>query len=210
VTFGEHGDVKVKTDAIIDGPVIYERSRIALQGGHNALNVAAALAAIRPFAIDPGVVAEVLASFRGLPHRMVLVRDRGGVRFYDDSKGTNVGASVAALTGLREPMAVLIAGGRDKLGAYEPLVAALREKGRALVLIGEAAPRIADASAGVLPIARASSMPEAVRTARDLARPGDAVLLSPACSSFDMFRDYKDRGDAFARAVREMAQEVRP
>jgi UDP-N-acetylmuramoylalanine--D-glutamate ligase len=98
---------------------------------------------------------------------------------------------------------VLIAGGRDKLGDYGPLVAALRDRGRALVLIGEAADRIEAAARGALPIARASSMVEAVQAARELARPGDAVLLSPACSSFDMFRDYKDRGDVFARAVRD-------
>jgi UDP-N-acetylmuramoylalanine--D-glutamate ligase len=109
---------------------------------------------------------------------------------------------VAALRGMHEPRAVLIAGGRDKLGAYEPLVAALRERGRALVVLGEAAERIAQAAAGALPVVRATSMREAVQAARALAQPGDAVLLSPACSSYDMFRNYKERGEAFAAAVR--------
>jgi UDP-N-acetylmuramoylalanine--D-glutamate ligase len=99
---------------------------------------------------------------------------------------------------------VLIAGGRDKLGGYEPLVEALRERGRALVVLGEAAERIAAAAAGVVPVRRASSMDEAVAQAREEARPGDAVLLSPACSSFDMFRDYKERGHRFAEAVRAL------
>jgi UDP-N-acetylmuramoylalanine--D-glutamate ligase len=130
------------------------------------------------------------------------------VRYYDDSKGTNVGASVAALKGLAEARAVLVAGGRDKGGDYGPLVEALRSKGRALVLIGEAADRIADAAAGALPIERAASMSDAVERASRLARPGDAVLLSPACSSFDMFRDYHDRGAAFVRAVRALGGET--
>ena len=94
----------------------------------------------------------------------------------------------------------------DKLGAYEPLVDALRQKGRALVLIGEAADRIEAAARGLLPIARVSSMVEAVHVARRFAKPGDAVLLSPACASFDMFRDYKDRGDQFAQAVQSMLE----
>jgi UDP-N-acetylmuramoylalanine--D-glutamate ligase len=201
VTFGEGGDVDVRADAIVDGNVTYERSRISLQGGHNALNVAAALAAVRPYAIDPAVIAEVLATFHGLPHRMVFVRERAGVRFYDDSKGTNVGAAVTAVRGVTEKKVVLVAGGRDKGGSYGPLVDALRERGRAAVLIGEARDLIRDAIGDAIPVTLATSMDEAVAVAADLARPGDAVLLSPACSSFDMFLNYKERGDAFVRAV---------
>jgi UDP-N-acetylmuramoylalanine--D-glutamate ligase len=170
VTFGPGGDVDVRTDAVASGATAYARGAITLQGGHNALNVAAALAAIQPFDVPPEIVRGVLASFIGLAHRMVFVRERRGVRFYDDSKGTNVGAAVTAVRGVAERKVVLIAGGRDKGGSYGPLVDALRERGRA---------------AG-------------------LAEPGDAVLLSPACSSFDMFRDYKDRGDAFVRAVMDL------
>jgi UDP-N-acetylmuramoylalanine--D-glutamate ligase len=173
-----------------------------LQGGHNALNVSAAIAAVEPFGVDEDAITKVLATFEGLPHRMVLVAEIGGVRFYDDSKGTNVGASVTALRTLAEDKAVLIAGGREKGGSYAPLVDALKTKGRALVVIGEAADAIAAAAKGALPIERASSMDEAVAIAKKAARSGDAVLLSPACSSFDMFKDYKDRGDAFVRAVR--------
>lgn len=173
-----------------------------LQGGHNALNVSAAIAAVEPFGVDDAAITKVLATFEGLPHRMVLVAEKNGVRYYDDSKGTNVGASVTALQTLVEPKAVLIAGGRDKGGSYAPLVDALRKKGRALVVIGEAAEAIAKAAEGALPIERATSMDDAVLRASNLARSRDAVLLSPACSSFDMFKDYKDRGDAFVRAVR--------
>lgn len=178
---------------------------MALAGKHNELNVAAALAAVSPWSIDGRVVAEVLATFRGLPHRMVRVRERNGVTFYDDSKGTNVGASVTAVRGIKEDKCVLVAGGKDKGGSYEPLVLALRERGRAVVLIGEATEIIAKAIGDAVPMKRASSMDDAVRIAAELARPGDAVLLSPACSSFDMFKDYKERGDAFVRAVEALS-----
>ncbi len=207
ITFGEGAaDVSVQRDAIVDGATVYPRAEIRLQGGHNALNVAAALAAVRPFGISPDVVREVLATFEGLPHRMAFVRDRHGVRFYDDSKGTNVGASVTAVRGIREDKVVLIAGGRDKGGSYGPLVDALRERGRAAVLIGEAKELIEHAIGSTIPVRTAASMKEAVALSAELARPGDAVLLSPACSSFDMFRDYKDRGDAFVHAVMELPE----
>ncbi|MBV9948929.1 MAG: UDP-N-acetylmuramoyl-L-alanine--D-glutamate ligase, partial [Myxococcales bacterium] len=203
LTFGAGGALDVTPSAIVDrrSGERYDRAPIALHGEHNAWNVAAAIACVRPFGVAPDDVRRTLAVFRGLPHRTVLVADVGGVHFYDDSKGTNVGAAVTALEGLREPKAVLIAGGRDKGGAYAPLVEALARRGRAAVLIGEAAAAIERAVAGRVPVRRAQSMDEAVQAAASLARPGDAVLLSPACSSFDMFRDYKHRGDEFVRAV---------
>lgn len=201
LTFGMHGDVRVTADAIVDGAARYDRKAIALQGGHNALNVAAALAAVRPFGVAPEVARRVLASFRGLAHRMAFVRERGGVRFYDDSKGTNVGAAVTAIRGVAEERVVLVAGGRDKGGSYGPLVDALRERGRAAVLIGEAKHLMSEAIGDVVPVRLAGSMEEAVAVAAELAQPGDAVLLSPACSSFDMFESYKHRGEVFVRAV---------
>jgi UDP-N-acetylmuramoylalanine--D-glutamate ligase len=179
-------------------------SSLRLQGAHNARNAAAALLAVSPFGVPGDVAARVLATFEGLPHRMALVAEVGGVRYYDDSKGTNVGASVTALLGLHEERAVLIAGGRDKQGSYAPLADAMRKKGRAAVVIGEAAGRIEDALASIVPVVRAGSMDEAVHASAELAKGGDAVLLSPACSSYDMFRDYKHRGDAFVRAVRSL------
>jgi UDP-N-acetylmuramoylalanine--D-glutamate ligase len=206
VTFGPGGDVRVEADRLVDtlhGDT-YLRSEIRLQGEHNLLNAAAAIALARGAGVENDPIRQALRDFAGLAHRIALVAEIDGVRYYDDSKGTNVGASVAALRGLAEPRAVLIAGGRDKQGGYGPLVAALRERGRALVVLGEAADRIAEAAAGALPIHRASSMEEAVALAREAAQPGDAVLLSPACSSFDMFRDYRERGERFAEAVRSL------
>lgn len=179
----------------------YARKDIRLPGDHNALNVCATLALLADRAIDPSVVRELLARFEGLAHRIVRVATVKSVSYYDDSKGTNVGATVAAVRGLPENKIVLIAGGRDKMGSYEPLTAALRERGRGLVLIGEAADRIAAAVGDAVPTERAASMEEAVAAAARMAQPGDAVLLSPACSSFDMFRDYKHRGDAFVDAA---------
>jgi UDP-N-acetylmuramoylalanine--D-glutamate ligase len=135
---------------------------------------------------------------------MARVATIRGIAFYDDSKGTNVGASVTALRGIDEARAVLVAGGKGKGGSYAPLVLALRDKGRAAVLIGEAADDIARAIGDAISVLRAHTMEEAVRAAFALAKPGDAVLLSPACSSFDMFRDYKHRGEEFVRAVRAL------
>ncbi|RYE91545.1 MAG: UDP-N-acetylmuramoyl-L-alanine--D-glutamate ligase [Myxococcales bacterium] len=207
VTFGVSGDVRVTADAIVDTRCghVYPRQAIQLQGEHNARNAAAAVALAAGLGLDREPIAHALATFAGLAHRIALVTTLDGVRYYDDSKGTNVGASVAALRGLAEPRAVLIAGGRDKLGDYAPLVEALRDRGRALVLIGEAAGRIAAAVGDAVETRHAASIEEAVALARSLARPGDAVLLSPACSSFDMFRDYRERGDRFVAAARALA-----
>lgn len=194
-------------ELVIDKPrgLQFSRSLSPLTGAHNVANMAAAIAVAAALELPEAAVTEGLASFGGLPHRAVVVGERRGVRFYDDSKATNVGAAVAALRGLSENKAVLIAGGRDKHGAYEPLVDVLGERGRALVLLGEAADRIAAAARDVLPVHRADTMTEAVERAAALAQPGDAVLLSPACSSFDMFGSYAERGDAFVAAVEALS-----
>ncbi len=211
VTFGPGGDIDVTDAEVKDGvrSARYPRALFGIQGGHNALNVAAAVAACADMGASADVIGRVLRDFRGLPHRMVLVREVGGVRYYDDSKGTNVGASVTALLGIAEKKAVLIAGGRDKGGSYGPLVDALVKRGRAAILIGEAAEAIAASIGDAIPVRRVTSLAEAVRASAALAQPGDAVLLSPACSSFDMFRDYKHRGEEFVRAVGELDREVR-
>jgi UDP-N-acetylmuramoylalanine--D-glutamate ligase len=145
-----------------------------------------------------------LRSFLGLPHRMQRVAEHGGVLFLDDSKGTNVGATVAALAGMRQPV-VLIAGGDGKGQDFTPLAPAVKQRARAVVLIGRDAERVARAiaSSGV-PIERAAGMEEAVAAAFRASRKGDAVLLSPACASFDMFRNYAHRGEVFAAAVRRL------
>lgn len=179
----------------------FELARTRLHGRHNHENAAFAIAAARALGVPALAIQQALLDFKPLPHRMALVTEARGVRFYDDSKGTNVGAAVTALLGLTEARGVLIAGGRDKLGSYEPLVDALRKKGRAAVLIGEAADKIAAAIGDAVPVARAQDMSSAVNKAFELAQAGDAVLLSPACSSFDMFKSYADRGDRFAEAA---------
>jgi UDP-N-acetylmuramoylalanine--D-glutamate ligase len=207
VTFGNGGDYDVVGRTIVERETgaEFDLARVELHGRHNLENAAAAIAAARALGIGREAILDGLGHFLPLGHRMVLVAEIGGVSFYDDSKGTNVGASVTALSGLREERAVLIAGGRDKLGSYGPLVDALARKGRGVVVIGEAAERIASAVGDRLPVERATNMADAVVRARRMAQPGDAVLLSPACSSFDMFKSYAERGERFAAAVRELA-----
>jgi UDP-N-acetylmuramoylalanine--D-glutamate ligase len=179
-------------------------SRLTLRGAHNEANALAALALSRTLlAVDEPVV-RALCEFAGLPHRCQWVRELTGVKFIDDSKGTNVGATEAALRGLAGPF-VLIAGGVGKGQDFGPLRAAATGKLRAAVLIGQAASAVAAALEGLCPIECTSGMAEAVRAAYALAEPGDTVLLSPACASFDMFRDYRHRGDMFVSAVRELA-----
>jgi UDP-N-acetylmuramoylalanine--D-glutamate ligase len=212
VTFDTQGraDVTLLDEAIVDrrSGLRFPLASLRISGLHNIANACASVGVATALGVDARAIERAFGDFVGLEHRTALVADHLGVRWYDDSKGTNVGATVAALSGLREAKAVLIAGGRDKLGSYEPLIQSLRDRGRGLVVIGEAAERIASAAEGVVPILRAESMREAVRAAGTLARPGDAVLLSPACSSFDMFRDYKDRGDRFVVAVKELVGEA--
>ena len=206
--FGNYGDYVVSGRAVTETRTgeVYDLEQSALHGRHNLGNAAAAIAAARALDLDPAAIRRALARFRPLPHRMAKVATLAGVTFYDDSKGTNVGASVTALRGLTEPRGVLIAGGRDKGGAYEPLVAALEAKGRAVIVLGEAADRIAEAVGSRVPLERASSMQDAVNKAFGRAQAGDAVLLSPACSSFDMFKSYADRGEQFVSAVERLAQ----
>lgn len=179
-------------------------AEVNLHGTHNHHNFLAAFAAARALGASVEMVAAGARSFQPLAHRMHRVRVLDGVAYYDDSKATNVGAAVTAILGLSEERCVVIAGGRDKQGSYQPFVDALVARARALVLIGEASELIASAVDGAVPTVRAQSMSEAVTIARGLAAPGDAVLLSPACSSFDMFTSYAHRGDVFAAAVMEL------
>jgi UDP-N-acetylmuramoylalanine--D-glutamate ligase len=177
---------------------------LPLSGLHNASNALAACALASSIGAPLAALAAGLRSFRGLPHRMSLVAERGGVAWYDDSKGTNVGATVAALRGMARP-AILILGGEGKGQDFSPLSPALRGHARHVLLIGRDAPLIERALSGSeIPVERAATLKAAVKRATALARPGDAVLLSPACASFDMFRDYRHRGEVFAAAVRAL------
>jgi UDP-N-acetylmuramoylalanine--D-glutamate ligase len=185
-----------------DGSPLLAAAELALRGTYNEANALAALALTDTLESDTSRALAVLRAFRGLPHRCQLVAERRGVAFVDDSKGTNVGATLAALDGLAGPL-VLIAGGLSKGQDLRPLADAARGKVKAAVLIGAAAPELAAVFAPVCPTARAASMAEAVEQAAAWAAPGDTVLLSPACASQDMFRDYRERGESFARAARE-------
>jgi UDP-N-acetylmuramoylalanine--D-glutamate ligase len=185
----------------------YTADNPRLVGRHNLENTLAAMVASRLGGALPSEVRRGLLTFKPLPHRMELCAQADGVRYYNDSKGTNVGATVAALTGFPRPV-VLIAGGRDKGGSYDSLVRAMAQVGRAIVLIGEAADRIEAAMQGTVPILRATSMEDAVRKAAGSAQRGDAVILSPACSSFDMFNNYGERGAAFRAAAAKLEEEA--
>lgn len=183
-----------------DGRPLIAASRIALAGRHNEANALAALALVSTLVDDLAPAVAVLEEFGGLPHRCQRVAVRGGVTFVNDSKGTNVGATLAALQGLRGPL-VLIAGGLAKGQDLSPLALAALGKVKAAVLIGAAAAELDELLNPVCETRRADSIEAAVRTAAALARPGDTVLLSPACASLDMFRDYRERGERFARAA---------
>jgi UDP-N-acetylmuramoylalanine--D-glutamate ligase len=179
---------------------------IPLAGRHNAANALAALALCRAIGLPMAPLLMALRNFKGLPHRVEKVAEVGGVTFYDDSKGTNVGATVAALTGMAEPV-VLIAGGDGKGQDFTPLKMACAVHARAVVLIGRDAPRIETAVAGCgVPLIKARDMDEAVVLAFNAAQSGDAVLLSPACASFDMFRNYEHRAQVFVAAVQKLKQ----
>jgi UDP-N-acetylmuramoylalanine--D-glutamate ligase len=177
---------------------------LPLAGAHNASNALAACALAHLAGAPLASLAQGLRSFTGLPHRMQRVATRGGVEWLDDSKGTNVGATVAALNGL-STKAVLILGGEGKGQNFAPLVPAVRERAKHLLLIGRDAALIGKALAGTgVPAEACASLEAAVARAAQVAAAGEAVLLSPACASFDMFRDYKHRGEAFAAAVRAL------
>ncbi|QIK39205.1 UDP-N-acetylmuramoyl-L-alanine--D-glutamate ligase [Caldichromatium japonicum] len=180
-------------------------AEVRLAGRHNLANALAALALADACSIPEAIACAVLREFAGLPHRCVLVAERQGVRWYDDSKGTNPGATIAALEGLLPEDAtgrvVLIAGGLAKGADFSPLRDPVRRAARAVILIGQDAPLIAAALDGAAPLVRAADLDEAVHLADTWARPGDCVLLSPACASFDMFANYEHRGRAFAEAV---------
>jgi len=175
-----------------------------IKGLHNAANALAALALGEALELPLESMLAELREFAGLPHRSQWVAEVRGVTYINDSKGTNVGATLAAVGGMAGPL-VIIAGGDGKNQDFAPLAAAFRGKVRHTVLIGRDAPRIAPVLAGVCTVESCATLPEAVRAAARAAKAGDTVLLSPACASLDMFRDYAQRGAVFVQAVGELA-----
>jgi UDP-N-acetylmuramoylalanine--D-glutamate ligase len=207
VTFGLDAPPTPRDFGVAGGALVRGAEKIAdlaalpIRGMHNAANALAACALAASF-LPLRQLEGGLRSFRGLAHRLELVATREGVEWYDDSKGTNVGATIAALGGLGR-RAVLILGGEGKGQDFAPLAQPVRRHASHVLLIGRDAPLIERALGGA-PSERCATLEAAVERAAELARPGEAVLLSPACASFDMFRDYRHRGEVFAAAVRRL------
>jgi UDP-N-acetylmuramoylalanine--D-glutamate ligase len=200
--------------ALVDGaastPLLHERE-LRIPGRHNVANALAAAVVGGLYGIAPDAIAEAIRSFAGLPHRLETVAERDGVLYVNDSQGTTPYATIVALTAHGRPPVVIL-GGSSKSADYADLARAVVREARAAILIGQSADEIssaldrAGASRKPLPVERAASVPEAVKKARDLARTGDVVLLSPAAASFDMFSSYEERGEVFRAAVRELTE----
>ncbi len=191
----------------VDDTLVLPREALPLAGRHNAVNALFALAAARHLGLSVEACDAGLREFSGLPHRMQLVMESEGVAFYDDSKATNVASVVAMLDGFERPV-VLIAGGRAKRGDdLAPLTTLLGAQGRGLIALGEAKQAMLDMARGVVPAEGVNTMREAVLAARAMARSGDAVVLSPACASWDMYESFAHRGREFCDAVRDLLRE---
>jgi UDP-N-acetylmuramoylalanine--D-glutamate ligase len=192
---------------LVVGTEVHPRARLAIRGRHNAENALFALLAAQQLGTTAEARARALAAFEGLPHRMVLVRELNGVQYYDDSKATNVASALASLGGLDRPF-VLIAGGLAKGDDLAPLAELLRARGRGLVAIGRDGPQFVALGRGIVPTRAAASVEEAVALARAMAHAGEAVVLAPACASFDQFRSYAHRGEVFTAAVHALAPDA--
>ena len=175
-----------------------------LKGSHNEENILAATLISLIMGVKPDVIEKAVRSFKSLSHRYETVREVGGVEFIDDSKATNIDSTYRAIESLNKKT-VLIAGGKDKALPYEKIIPVLKKNVKAVVLIGEAKEKIKKAIAGTVPVVECNSMEEAVREGYNLAAKGESVLLSPMCSSFDMFKSYKDRGEAFRKTVERLS-----
>ncbi len=210
VTFGldapaSEVDFGVRDANLVRGhELIVEAAALPIHGWHNAANALAACALASALDVPLQALGAGLRTFRGLPHRLERVAVRRGVEWYDDSKGTNVGATIAALKGLARPT-ILILGGDGKGQDFAPLRPVVAQFAKMTLLIGRDAPLIEQALGGLRTL-RCPSLEKAVEEAAGTAQPGTAVLLSPACASFDMFRDYKHRGEAFAAAVKGLPE----
>ena len=189
--------------------VLTTRDRIAIRGLHNVENVLASLAAGSACGASPDSMADTIANFRGVEHRMELVAEIRGVTFYNDSKATSVDATLKALEALgdNEGKTILILGGRGKNAPYAPLADLIEKNVRKLIVLGEDADKIESQLKPYAEIVRVGSIAEAAVVGFDSAEPGDAVLLAPACASFDMFKSFEERGEVFKAAVEELKRE---
>jgi UDP-N-acetylmuramoylalanine--D-glutamate ligase len=190
---------------VLDGEPLLSRAELPLLGEHNVANALAAALAASRLGVPMAAIAHALRRAAALPHRHQVVAQAGGILWVDDSKGTNIGATAAGLAGYAPGTVHLILGGLGKGQDFRELRPAAEGRLVRLYLIGEAAEQIAAAMAGAAPIERCGALEEAVRRAAAQARPGDVVLLSPACASFDQFRNYAHRGEEFARLAQAVA-----
>lgn len=194
-------------DAAGKGPRVYARREdLLLPGSHNAENALAALAATIPLGVTPETAVRTFRTFKGLPHRTVLVRTRNGVAWYNDSKGTNVDATLKSLEGFPDGKVFLILGGKDKGDDFGRLLPLVARKARKVLAIGKAGPAVMKALSGGAPCEEAGTVARAVEVGAAEGRPGDVVLLSPACASFDQFRNYEHRGEVFEELVRALPE----
>jgi UDP-N-acetylmuramoylalanine--D-glutamate ligase len=182
-------------------------SDISLRGEHNVENVLAAAAITFLLGVEPEAIAAGVRSFSGVEHRLEFVAEIGGVNFFNDSKATNVDAAAKAIEAFPGGLLVIL-GGKDKDGDFAPLAEFLRQRARQVFLIGAAAQKIEAQLAGAVPLAQAGTLDRAVTLASELARPGDTVLLAPACASFDQFENYEHRGRVFKQLVRALAPQT--
>jgi UDP-N-acetylmuramoylalanine--D-glutamate ligase len=189
-----------------DGEERFSLAKVRLKGMHNRENIMAAVAAARICSVPHQVIQAALDAFPGLEHRLELVGEWSGVSVYNDSKATNVASAVTALESLEAPI-ILLAGGRDKGGDYAPLRKIIEERVKAVILMGEAKDRMQQALQSSVPLHLVEGMKEGVQLAWRLARAGDTILLAPACSSFDMFTNFEERGRAFKEIVLTLAKE---
>ena len=204
--FVENGEITVQINDVAER--ILPVTELGIPGSHNLENALAAVAAAKVMGVSNQVLAAALREFPGVPHRLEFVAEVNGVRYINDSKGTNPDASIKALEAYEDPI-VLIAGGRNKGSDFGELAAKVQERARALVALGECADEVIAAAQGIgfADIRRAADLPEAVAIAAQAAQPGDVVLLSPACASWDMFRNFEERGDLFKKLVLSLNKE---
>ena len=189
----------------LDGQAVMSASDVLLRGEHNIENVLASMTITSKYSVPSATLAEVVGEFPGVEHRIEYVGSVRGISYFNDSKATNVDSAVKAVASF-ERNVILILGGRDKGASYGPLVEAMRGKVRHVLLIGEAADKISAAVGIAFPVTRAPSLQDAVKQSASIGQPGDVVLLSPACASFDMFENYEHRGRVFKKTVQELPQ----
>lgn len=200
----ESGAFRSGSTLYLDGKPVMRVEEIPLRGSHNVENALASIAAGDAYGIAPSAIAQVVGEFRGVEHRIEYVATIRGIEFYNDSKATNVDSAIKAVESFPGNI-VIILGGKDKGASYAPLAEAMRGRVKQVLLIGAAAAKISDALGDQFPKTRVTSMSDAVEKALSLGRPGDVLLLSPACASFDMFDNYEHRGKMFKEAVHREA-----